>query len=82
MASASLLGPIMSPSVLMILYCISVGRTSIAGIFLASIIPAIMIAAAQMLVIYFIANKDKLPNHAKNPTGRKNGCSFRRPSRP
>jgi len=65
MATASLLGPIMPPSVLMILYCIAVGRTSIAGIFLASIVPAIMIALAQMLVIYFIAKKNKLPSHEK-----------------
>jgi tripartite ATP-independent transporter DctM subunit len=65
MACASLLGPIMPPSVLMILYCISVGKTSIAGIFLASVIPAIAIAVAQMLVIYFIAKKNKLPNHLK-----------------
>jgi tripartite ATP-independent transporter DctM subunit len=65
MATASLLGPIMPPSVLMILYCIAVGRTSIAGIFLASVIPAVLIAMAQMLVIYFIAKKNKLPNHEK-----------------
>ena len=65
MASASLLGPIMPPSVLMILYCISVGKTSIAGIFLASIIPAVLIAVSQMVVIYFIAKKDKLPRHDK-----------------
>ena len=32
MSSASLLGPIMPPSVLMILYCLAVGRTSIAEI--------------------------------------------------
>ena len=66
MACASLLGPIMPPSVLMILYCISVGRTSIAGIFLASIIPAIMIAVAQMVVIYIIAKKNNLPNHGRS----------------
>lgn len=65
MASASLLGPIMPPSVLMILYCISVGRTSIAGIFLGSIVPAILIAIAQMIVIYFIARKNKLPSHER-----------------
>ena len=47
----------------MIIYCISVGRTSIAGIFLASIIPAILIALAQMLVIYFIARKRNYPSH-------------------
>lgn len=32
MSSASLLGPIMPPSVLMILYCTAVGNTSIAGL--------------------------------------------------
>jgi tripartite ATP-independent transporter DctM subunit len=65
MASASLLGPIMPPSVLMILYCIAVGRTSIAGIFLAAVVPAVLIAIAQMVVIYFIAKKERLPSHAK-----------------
>jgi tripartite ATP-independent transporter DctM subunit len=65
MASGSLLGPIMPPSVLMILYCVSVGRTSIAGIFLAAVIPAILIAVAQMLMIYRIAVKRGYPNHER-----------------
>jgi tripartite ATP-independent transporter DctM subunit len=65
MASASLLGPIMPPSVLMILYCISVGRTSIAGIFLASIIPAILIALIQMIVVHRIAVKRNYPSHPR-----------------
>jgi len=47
----------------MILYCISVGRTSIAGLFLAAVVPAITIAFFQMLVVYFKARKDNLPNH-------------------
>lgn len=67
MASASLLGPIMPPSVLMILYCIAVGRTSIAGIFLASILPAVAIALVQMVVIYFIARKRNYPAHGTVP---------------
>ena len=66
MASASLLGPIMPPSVLMILYCISVGRTSIAGMFLAAIIPAVIIAIAQMIVVYFKAKKNNYPRHEKS----------------
>ncbi len=65
MASASLLGPIMPPSVLMILYCMSVGRTSIAGLFLAAIIPAIIIAISQMIVVYYKAKKYNLPHHSK-----------------
>ena len=44
MSSASLLGPIMPPSVLMILYCTAVGNTSIAGLFMAAVTPAILIA--------------------------------------
>lgn len=63
MASASLLGPIMPPSVLMIIYCISVGKTSIAGIFLAAIIPAAMIAVGQMVVIYIRARNQDHPCH-------------------
>jgi tripartite ATP-independent transporter DctM subunit len=63
MASASMLGPIMPPSVLMILYCIAVGKTSIAGIFLASITPAVLIALSQMVVIVFLAKKRNYPRH-------------------
>ncbi len=67
MASSSLLGPIMPPSVLMILYCVSVGRTSIAGLFLAAVVPAILIAIAQMLVIHRIAVRRGYPNHERAP---------------
>jgi len=65
MASASLLGPIMPPSVLMIIYCVSVGRTSIAGLFLAAIIPAFLIAIAQMLMVHRIAVKRGYPRHER-----------------
>lgn len=65
MATSSLLGPIMPPSVLMILYCMSAGRTSIAGLFLAAILPAIIIAISQMLIVYYKAKKYNLPHHSK-----------------
>ncbi len=63
MSSASLLGPIMPPSVLMIMYCIAVGRTSIAGLFLAATLPAILIAAAQMIVANRISRKRDYPSY-------------------
>ena len=50
MSSASLLGPIMPPSVLMILYCTAVGNTSIAGLFMAAVTPAILIALMQCVI--------------------------------
>ncbi|MDR1536055.1 MAG: TRAP transporter large permease [Planctomycetota bacterium] len=63
MSSASLLGPIMPPSVLMIMYCIAVGRTSIAGLFLAAVIPAFLIAGVQMLVANRVAKKRDYPSY-------------------
>lgn len=66
MSSASLLGPIMPPSVLMIMYCISVGNTSIEGLFLAAVAPAICIALAQILVAHFIAKKRNYPSAGKS----------------
>jgi tripartite ATP-independent transporter DctM subunit len=64
-ASSALLGPIMPPSVLMILYAIAVGKTSIAGIFLGAIIPAFMICGAQIVVTYIISFRRGYPKHPR-----------------
>ena len=71
MSSASLLGPIMPPSVLMILYCMSVGRTSIAGLFMAAIIPAILIAGVQMFIAHRIATKRGYKAHGQATAAQK-----------
>ena len=64
-ASSALLGPIMPPSVLMILYAIAVGKTSIAGIFLGAIIPAFIICGAQIVVTYIISFRRGYPKHPR-----------------
>lgn len=71
MSSASLLGPIMPPSVLMILYCTCVGSTSIAGIFLAAIVPAIMIAGFQIIIANRISAKRGYKAHEDIPWSEK-----------
>lgn len=65
MSSASLLGPIMPPSVLMILYCTAVGKTSITGIFMASVTPAILITLLQCIVAHTVAKKRNYPSYGK-----------------
>lgn len=65
MSSASLLGPIMPPSVLMILYCSAVGNTSIAGLFMAAIVPALAIALLQCFTAHSIAKKRGYPSYGK-----------------
>ncbi|MCI8649448.1 MAG: TRAP transporter large permease [Anaerotruncus sp.] len=71
MSSASLLGPIMPPSVLMITYCIAAGKTSIAGLFMAAIIPAILIALGQILTAVIIAKKRNYPSYPPVPLEQK-----------
>lgn len=66
MASASLLGPIMPPSVLMILYCTAVGNTSIAGLFMAAVTPAILIALMQCVIAHRTAKKRGYPSYGKS----------------
>lgn len=50
-------GTNMPPSVLMIMYCIAVGKTSIAGLFLTAVVPALLIAVGQMVVANRISAK-------------------------
>jgi len=65
MSSASLLGPIMPPSVLMILYCSAVGSTSISGLFMAAVTPAILITLLQCIVAHRTAVKRGYPAYGK-----------------
>lgn len=77
MSSASLLGPIMPPSVLMILYCTAVGNTSIAGLFMAAVIPACMIALAQCIIAHTIAKKRGYPSYGKSTWKEKGQATLR-----
>lgn len=65
MSSASLLGPIMPPSVLMILYCTAVGKTSITGLFMAAITPAVLIAVMQIMVAHRVAGLRDYPSYER-----------------
>ena len=55
-ASSSAIGPIIPPSILMIIYG-SVANVSIAKLFLGGILPGILIGLSLMIVVYYYANK-------------------------
>jgi len=64
-AASSTLGVIIPPSTLMIVYAVTTG-TSIAALFLAGIIPGIIIGLGQMGLSYFYAIKYKYPREKKS----------------
>ena len=58
--SSALVGPIIPPSGAIIIYC-AIMDVSVGGMFLAALIPGVLMAAGDMLVIFFQARARKFP---------------------
>ena len=59
-AASSVIGPIIPPSVIMIIYAYVMGE-SVAALFLAGVIPGAMVGIGLMLMVKFMANKYDFP---------------------
>lgn len=60
-AGAATIGPIIPPSIPMIIYASSTTGVSIAGLFLCGVIPGIMMGLGMMTIAYYIARKRQYP---------------------
>ena len=63
-ASAAVIGPIIPPSIIMIIYA-SLMDVSVAGLFLAGYTPGIVIALGLMLLAYILSKKRGYPIHTQ-----------------
>jgi tripartite ATP-independent transporter DctM subunit len=59
--ASSVIGPIIPPSLTFIIYSIAVGGISIAGMFLAGLIPGLAMAIALMVANFYISKKRNYP---------------------
>jgi tripartite ATP-independent transporter DctM subunit len=64
-AASSVMGPIIPPSLLMILYALIDGRVSVGALFLAGCVPRVLIGLSQMVVAAFIARRNNYPKFDK-----------------
>lgn len=64
-ACAGSLGPIIPPSMTMIIYC-SLTNTSIASLFMAGVIPGLLIGVSLMVLTYFYAKKMGIKGEKKS----------------
>jgi C4-dicarboxylate transporter DctM subunit len=60
-AGASTIGPIIPPSIPMVIYSLAAGGVSIAGLFLAGVIPGILMGLGMMAIAYAIARRRGYP---------------------
>jgi tripartite ATP-independent transporter DctM subunit len=69
-AGAATIGPIIPPSIPMVIYALAAGSVSIAGLFLAGVIPGIMMGVGMMGIAYVIARRRGYPVHPYSLTFR------------
>ena len=60
-AGASTIGPIIPPSIPMVIYALAAGGVSIAALFLAGVIPGILMGLGMMTIAYVIAKRRGYP---------------------
>jgi tripartite ATP-independent transporter DctM subunit len=66
-AASSIIGPIIPPSGIMIIYAYVMGE-SVAALFLAGIVPGILIGLALMGIVWWVADKENLPLATRRAT--------------
>ena len=76
-AASSVIGPIIPPSGIMILYAF-IMNVSVAGLFAAGLVPGLMVSVGLMIVTSFISKKRNYPVANRKATWRERGLSFRK----
>ncbi len=64
-AATAIIGPIIPPSTVMVIYCVAAQNVSITAMFLGGIAPGIIMGIALMILCLIIAIKDHHPRDAK-----------------
>jgi tripartite ATP-independent transporter DctM subunit len=74
-AAASCMGPIIPPSILMVIYA-SMTNLSIGRLFLGGAVPGVLIGIACMAIVAWKARQMGFPRHARMPFGRRGRVAF------
>ncbi|MGZ8259082.1 MAG: TRAP transporter large permease [Caldimonas sp.] len=75
-AATAIVGPIIPPSIIMIVYALTEPSVSIMGLFLAGIVPGLMITASLLIVNHVISVRRHYRSDAAKPTPRELVVSF------
>lgn len=67
-ASTSVIGPIIPPSIVMIIYALADEQVSVIGLFLAGVFPGLLIACAMFAVNYIVSRRRNYRGGGETPT--------------
>lgn len=70
-ASASNLGPIIPPSIGMIVYAVVAGDVSVGALFIAGVVPGVLLGLGTMVLCYFIARRRGYPVSGEEFSGKR-----------
>jgi len=68
-ASTAIVGPIIPPSIIMIIYALADDNVSVGALFMAGLIPGLLIAAAMCLVNFYVSKQRNYKGDGQLPTG-------------
>ncbi len=67
-AASAIIGPIIPPSGIMIIYAVVAGNVSVSAMFFGGILPGIALGACQMALCYYLAKKHNHPKRSQRAT--------------
>ena len=67
-AASAIIGPIIPPSNIMIIFAGAIGTVSVGKMFLAGAVPGILLGVAYMILCYYMAVKYKMPSRERRST--------------
>lgn len=75
-AASAIIGPIIPPSNIMIIFAGCIGTVSVGKMFLAGAVPGVLLGIAYMVLCYFMAVKYNMPCRARRSSAREIGRSL------
>ena len=64
-AASAIIGPIIPPSTIMVIFAVGASNGSVSDMFMGGIVPGIMLGLFEMIICYFQAKKNHYPRRAK-----------------
>ena len=67
-AATAIVGPIIPPSIIMIIYALADDKVSVGALFVAGLLPGLLIAVAMCVVNWYVSKKRNYRGDGENPT--------------